>query len=259
MGYRHSLNDLENVTFETVRGISVSNLRNNNNYNYQQRQRFYLALNNGIEIIDRNILLQQYMFSYGQMHKSKLLTTYNWFVIQKLNNKTIEIIDYGAGQALASFVFLEYIRDNGLDIVVERIKLIEPSRKAIKRGKLHLEAITEHNTELNRIQKDLNDINVHDLETDDNSIKVHLFSNILDIETIRLRRLYRKIKNSQKNKNYFVCVGPLNNGFTRINSFFNRFDGNNAFQTIEYLNYENANWGNGWSIKARVFRVNFPE
>ena len=250
MGYVEEVKNLDPVTFEELRNISVRILMDE--YTEDERIELYKELHHGIDIIKRKALLMYYMFSYGLMHKAKLLKAFKSFVRRELKGKIIEIIDYGAGQAIASFVFLEYIRDKNIDISVKCITLIEPSKKALSRGVLHLNVINK-NIDVYRVRKKMNNIKKNDLSTYDDVIKVHLFSNILDVDGILLGRLARKIRNSQNGKNYFVCVGPYNGWADRIDFFYENFE--NRYRTKSFLNYENNNWNNGWTIKARVFKV----
>jgi hypothetical protein len=62
----------------------------------------HARLNQGVTIIDDEQLLYKYMVSYGAMHKAKLYESFET-IISKLNNITINIIDWGCGQALATF------------------------------------------------------------------------------------------------------------------------------------------------------------
>ena len=73
------------------------------------------------------------------------------------------------------------------------------------------------------IQKNLNDIKTHDLSTESTTIKVHLFSNILDVDGIDLDRLHSNIASSQEGKNLFVCVSPFNPSRERLTTFYNLF------------------------------------
>lgn len=254
MSYRRKIRRLRPpVTFEKIRQVSVNMLLNN--YTEEERDEIYDELRRGVAIVERNRYLMQYMLSYGLMHEAKLKKAFKK-IKNDINGQSIEIIDYGAGQALASFVLLEYIRDKRLGVKVECITLIDPSLRALKRGKLHLKTIRNdinENIRIDIVNKKLEEIEHDDLETISDNIKIHLFSNILDIDDIRLGRLVNKIRNTQEGENYFVCVGPLNDNSDKIDRFYRKW--NRRYLVENYLNYENDDWRRSWTIKARVFKV----
>jgi len=101
--YSQELYSLKNPTFYDFRQIASK-------YNDKD---LYFRLNRGRHIIDNEKLLFQYIFSYGNMHKAKLDEAFET-IIYKLDNKTINIIDWGCGQALAIVFLIEYLKENNL-------------------------------------------------------------------------------------------------------------------------------------------------
>ncbi|MDQ7046621.1 MAG: hypothetical protein Q9M39_03025 [Sulfurovum sp.] len=67
------------------------------------------------------------------MHKAKLYSSFDT-VIHQLKSQTINIIDWGCGQAVATSLLIEYIKEHKLDINILNIILIEPSVLALSRG-----------------------------------------------------------------------------------------------------------------------------
>lgn len=253
--YSKAVKCLEEVNFYNLINISIQYIKS---LPSEEEEELFYNLNHGINIYNDKRILMQYLYSYGYMHKAKLDTTFDVF-FQYILTQNIEVIDYGCGQALASLVFLEYIKKNRLDIFVYRIKLIEPSKIALSRGILHLNSFN-NNIPVTPICKKLNDINENDLSTSNDTIKLHIFSNILDIEDINLEILSEKIQNTQRGENYFICVGPCNNLSNRICDFYDMFD--------EKFNIKNNSWeffnnskkwieDKNWTINAKVFGINF--
>jgi len=169
------------------------------------------SLDRGKAILQTKDQLKQYLFSHGRKHHAKILDAYKALFkeISVTNTSQIEIIDYGCGQGLASIVLLNFLDKNQFPINnIIRITLIEPSEPAIKMAENYLKGSATILT----INKKLDDITVLDLKTDVNAIKIHLFSNILDMggEYFNIKDLSKKIRDSQVGDNYFVCVSSIN-------------------------------------------------
>ena len=65
-------------------------------------------------------------------------------------------------------------------------------------------------------------------------IAIHLFSNILDIPTIELKRL-AEILSSSGLRHYVLCIGPAFRNEDRINAFCLNFNDNKA----KYIEFDN--------------------
>jgi len=240
--------------YEIEEGEYADQILNNTHYSFDDiialnrqmlQEDLYDKLGRGIDIIEDPQLLYQYIKSYGKMHKSKLFDGFDSIDFSLLKNKKIEIIDWGCGQAIASLLFLEYIHQNEINLHVKSLKLIEPSEVALKRGLLHLNKWQEQ-FKITPIHKDLDKLIDLDIATNSASIKFHLFSNILDVPTFNLKDLIAKIKKTQANLNYFICLSPYidENKNMRIEAFYNNFNDN--YDTIlisdRKNNKDNAFW-----------------
>jgi hypothetical protein len=216
--YSQELCNLKSPTFYDFRKIA-SRYNDDNSY---------FKLNRGRYIIDDEKLLFQYIFSYGNMHKAKLDEAFET-IVHKLDNKTINIIDWGCGQALATVLLIEYLKENNLNIDIKNIKLIEPSKLALKRGLLHIDILKQKQYNIESINKELDCIEQNDIKFDDDNIVLHLFSNILDVEQFRLDTSFlEKISTNIQSDNYFICISPNINikRNERLDIFFRYFDEN---------------------------------
>ncbi|MDP1801469.1 MAG: hypothetical protein Q8L81_08960 [Bacteroidota bacterium] len=226
------------------------------------------ALGNGVIVIDEALTLEKYIACYAGIHFHKLQRCFSAITNQIPDNSDIEIIDYGCGQALATTLFYNYIIQNKLNYNIKTIALIEPSELALMRGILHLNHFIDHKaqiTEIKPVKKLMNDIIDSDLKTEDANIKIHLFSNILDISTVDLTELATKIQNTQKGLNYFICTGTYNHlVLARMEQFRGFFDNMpiacNSYR-MEGLAYDIKiqRWRKDFGIKMyiRVFYCNF--
>lgn len=223
------------------------------------------SLSNGTAIIQESQTLTNYVAAYGGHHFYKLLTSYNALFPLLPENAKFEILDYGCGQALASLVFYDHMIRRNQNFQVSRITLIEPSQLALKRGILKLNyfiGYKNHHCDVVEVNKSLNSLDISDIQTSPETIKIHLFSNILDVTAFDYRALAEKIKESQKGINYCICVSPANfSAESRISAFQKCFANTNipcVSGELQGKIFRQANkrWLENHSVKMfqRIFR-----
>ena len=248
--YSSILYNLNNPTIEDIRKITYKYIHDIGDPTSLHKQ-----LYGGETIINKVNLLYKYFQSYSKMHKYKLDEAFKT-IINKLDNKTINIIDWGCGQALATISLIEYIKTNNLNIKVDNIKLIEPSKLALERGLLHIDVLKQEQYKIEPINKDLDCITKNDIEFKDDNIVLHLFSNILDVETFKLNNNFLTIISTNMNSdNYFICISPNINAKRngRIDLFYKYFDDN--FNT-DLVSSRDDNIGK-YTRYEKVFKVNY--
>ena len=101
----------------------------------------------------------------------------------------------------------------------------------------------------------MNDI---DFDNDLKNTKIHLFSNILDIDLFSMTKLISLIKNNFKGSNIFICVSPFVSEVKteRIEGFVNSFSNLSKFDLKTNISERNGEWtGKTWSRVVRVFSV----
>jgi len=220
--YSEKLYGMNKPNFTKIKQVSFDYIKSIGN-----PQELHIKLNQGVVIIDDERLLYKYIASYSSMHKEKLYSAFD-SIVGSLNNRTINIVDWGCGQALATLLFCEYIKEKNLQIKIDSIKLIEPSLLAINRGLLHLKVLTQTDS-INAINKDIDCLEKSDIEFSDKNTVVHLFSNILDVEFFKLDSVFlEKISKNIQSDNYFICVSPNINAKRngRLDLFYKYFDEN---------------------------------
>jgi len=216
-------------------------------------------LERGRAILKTEEELNQYLFSYGKMHEAKLEECCKVFFdnIAIPRQKRIEIIDYACGQGLASIVCLNYLKNSsGFPIEnINKITLIDPGTIAIKRAS----KVLENSSNLQLVNKELDELLKGDLVTGTNSIKIHLFSNILDMgnDYFNLQQLSQKISGSHRCMNYFICVSAL--GKTKLDFFMKSFSNYSGYKNISSFDGEfDQPWKNNpWKIVFNIFKVEF--
>ena len=240
--YSNSLKNLE-LSFDAIRNIAVMKCRGIETH----------LAGRGVTPLREENELYVYLLRYGKMHKAKLESCFNKFPFAKINHP-IEVIDWGCGQGLASLVLCDFLKSNELEIPVSKITLIEPSPLSIKRAALHLQTNPSLQT-AKTICKSFDGLELQDLRTDANTIKIHLLSNVLDIDDSYYSQsnLIELIKQSQKGVNYFICCSPYITDFktNRIDNFIRSFSDR---EMIFSEDNRKGDWINDWSRVVRVFK-----
>lgn len=207
----------------------------------------YYSLERGVKILEKELQLFAYVYSFGNMHKAKLKTIIN--ATPDLTSSHT-VVDWGCGQGLGTLMYLEN-KDN-----CDNCILIEPSELALKRASLH---IHKWNSNITTINKGFDDLVECDFKTTKNSSKyVHLMSNILDMDVFSLRRLIGNIELNFKGENYFLIASPYIDisKTERIDTFISHFEKSPSFEILEKITEKKSEWqGTNWSRVIRVFKA----
>jgi hypothetical protein len=221
---------------------------------YNGSDEIFYSLGRGVAILSVEQQLYAYFRSYGNMHFAKCNYAYSKLPLDFFSAK-IEIIDYGCGQALASMTYLDYLKKQNISQHIERITLNEPSEIALRRGALHIRLYNKK-IAISTINKTLNDLSPVDFKRN-NFVKLHLFSNILDIDDYSIKHLTDLIKETFKGINYFVIVSPKITDLktNRIYNFVKEFELKNP-ELIASENKDSGEWQCNWTLVLRLFKVN---
>lgn len=231
------------------------------------------TLAHGTAILETEELCSAYLAAYGRMHRHKL-----YFALDKTKEKGdfpyhelrngVELFDWGCGQGIGSMAVIESLRKEGLLSCLKKITLEEPSDIARARAVLHVKQAlgTDSDTEIEQYSEYM----PSDYSTE-NTIKsivveqpcaIHIFSNILDIETVSLKGVSRLITSSGK-KHIVLCIGPANLNESRINAFKNYFKDNNIQVFTDYRETKFGKHPNGTNygclIKSFTFSLTSAE
>lgn len=242
--YANSLENTE-VTFDAIRDIAVRKCRGIETH----------LRGRGVTPLTEEDELYIYLLRYGNMHKAKIESCLNNFPFADID-RPIEIIDWGCGQGLASVVFSEFIERNNHEIEISKVILIEPSPLTLKRAALHLKYYPSFG-EPSTICKSFDALDLQDFGNDENSIKIHLLSNVLDIDEAYYSQdnLIELIKNSQAGTNYFICCSPYITDYktNKIDNFVRSFENRRMLLSIDE---RTGQWrGTNWSRVLRVFKT----
>ena len=241
-----------NPDFNSIKNISIDQ------YKKIENDSIFHSLQRGVNILTEESQLYAYLHSYGNMHYKKMITSFDFFPKEVLFNNDIDVIDWGCGQGLATLSLLDYYNKIKQSSIPKLIILIEPSELAIKRASLHIKKLA-NNIDIKTINKDLDSLIRSDFDNKIASVKLHLFSNILDIDLFSMSQLTKLIESTFQGNNYFICVSPYINELktNRLDSFVNYFSNYNSFKLIESINNNKNEWeGTNWTRVLRILSVN---
>lgn len=245
-------------TFNYLEQVYTNCLKEHISRNINLRQTL-ADIDNGIKILDNNEQVDAYIALYGAQHYYKLVSAFDTLDLSKFVGKTLEIFSYGCGPATDTCVLIKYLMSRSINLDIAGVTLIEPSVVSLNRGKNYVEsALIDKHTPLkiNLVNKKINNLNVSDITSQLQTVKLHIFSNILDITEIDLQMLAVLLKKSQRGSNYFLCISPQRyGGKDRINDFHTIMS--EMFQ-ISDISRTNVNLrGKVWSMKLGQYDNNY--
>lgn len=208
------------------KNLSLSEIRNTSTAFFTSlpegvRNELYNNMCHGTIKLDCEPELNAYMYAFGAMHNAKLKDAFSHLSTNFFNEREIDIIDYGCGQAMGCISYADYLRENNHTQNVRRITLIEPSYIALARAALH-SSLLFPNAEIVTINKGFDDLTVSDIEVDSNIPTLHIFSNVLDMGStpnyngvFNLGTFSNLVLEISKGYNEYVITEPLFSDFHR--------------------------------------------
>lgn len=186
------------------------------------------TLNHGTAVLETEEQCNAYLAAYGKMHYKKLIRAFEDEKFPFIQLKDgFEVYDWGCGQGLGTVVFIEILRYKGMLRLLRKITLEEPSNIARSRAILHVtQALGDYDAEIIQESRFLpsyyEDSNSVESINVEQPCAIHIFSNILDIESVSIKGVSRLISSSGQH-HIALCIGPANLNESRINSFKNYF------------------------------------
>ena len=183
-----------------------------------------------------------YLYRYGRMHYAKMISAFEYIQFEDISNP-IEIIDWGCGQGIASLALKEYMDSHGIEPEIKSVTLIELSELTLKRASLHTHKIYPSST-IRTVSKDFNSLIPHDVQTRNDTTKIHLLSNILDLNENFFSQsdLISLIEETQKGENIFICVSPYQSDdeVDRVDAFKRHFEESHPRDFTRIYEVENS-------------------
>ncbi|MEE3483410.1 MAG: DEAD/DEAH box helicase [Bacteroidales bacterium] len=249
MSYESKIYELYQPTFQDIRDVAMSEIRPLSD---ERRNELYNSLVRGTALLNTNEQMCQYLWSFGNMHEAKMKEVLSHLPMDLLENQSVQVIDWGCGQGLATVCLFDFLRSNNINLdSIKRVVLIEPSKSALDRAKIHIESYKLDNVEIITLPKYLNDVTIDDIKLNSSDVTIHFFSNILDIVSIDIKQLANTIATAITGEHYFVCVGPTNAGNKRIDAFANWFQ--NSQLIWDFENSDKTK--NNYTAKYKIFKI----
>lgn len=250
--YAYKLKYIENVSFNRIRAFAQSFV---NELPQELVDDIYEQLNHGLDLLQNEPQMLVYLHSYGKMHEAKLRYAFDQLPEDFREQPKVNIIDYGCGQAFGTMCYADFLRENGIKQNIGTITLIEPSEICLKRAALHTQVFFPE-AEIHTVCKFFDDLDATDLNCDESTPTLHIFSNVLDILDFDLERLASLISKQIKCYNQFVCVGPYFHDIQkdrRINDFSQFVNGNITFS--KFFGKGELTPGKNWTAQIVCFKI----
>lgn len=209
--------------------------RAKNELRYEYRKNPWACTDHGRKLLSSNDELNAYLCAYGEMHKCKCLAALQNFPYNRLPS-TFEIVDWGCGQGVGTICMMDCLYERKLLNRLKRVTLIEPSSASLNRAFENVSnALQGWNVNIQPILKFLPANDVNDLQLTELGLTlpgtIHLFSNILDIASISLKRTAEIIAKG-RGCQFVICAGPVNDNSPRIDEFSEYFVNKTVFSDI---------------------------
>ena len=213
--------------------------------------KIFNELERGKGILDDDNHLNMYLRSFGPMHQAKLLYAFDSIPgIESLFSQKVEIYDWGCGQGTATINLLDYLRAKGVVANISHIHLIDPSQVAVNRASDVIKCYDKKYT-IHKITKEFDALTSEDF-IKSNTRKIHLFSNILDVEFFDIIKFTQLFQESFKGNNIFICVGPYYTNNRRVDYFIAAITPDLMFATA---NKDRGTWKKDWTLSEGAEKV----
>jgi superfamily II DNA helicase RecQ len=248
--YREKIQSISEPTFKKIQAVAANFVAH---LPKTQLDRLWNNLERGTALLESHEEMCVYLRAFGNMHEAKLVDAISKLPAALINNP-FEIVDWGCGQGIGTMCLLDRLNNQGLINNVKNIILIEPGRAALERAELHVTAYLDDHTKINTICDFFENIDVEKISSERGYPVIHIFSNILDVSAIDLKKLSQLVDDAVHSDNYLLCVGPRNPTNHRLDAFFNYFDTTLIKRVYEFESY-NFGYQQKWTYKAKVYKL----
>jgi hypothetical protein len=247
--YSMLLRKSSNLNFEAIRKHASAFITNLSD---KDRDELFDKMNRGILPLGSEPEMSMYMYAYGKMHYMKLLKAFE-SIDKSVFDSDLEIIDYGCGQALGVIAIADYLKSIHKTPNIKSITLLEPSKLTLNRAVLHT-SILFPNVPTKAINKEIDDLVKDDFITENENTKLHIFSNILDVESFHLENFANLVDNSFTGYNLYLCVSPYfgenDSRYYRVDEFKYYFKNISNEHSVDLGRHD---WIQGWTCSIRIF------
>jgi hypothetical protein len=228
----------------------------------------YDELVRGLALLPGDEHLRQYLYSFGKAHAEKLRQAFKSFVCPDMPARDLEILevfDWGCGQGIGTLALIDRLRVfHKKHQNIRSVTLIEPGLAALRRGALNVSLALGDQQRVNPVNKYIDThIGSENLKSTKEATKIHIFSNIIDVDGFNPDTVAEFITQYSRGVNYIVCLGPLFNDShmdiskdRKIDDFADAFKYHNDFEVLSF-HEDGPGWidGRNWTRKQYNLRV----
>ena len=204
--YAYTVERMKEINFRSLRSVSVEFTKR---LPVELSSELYTNIQHGVCQLQSEPELNMYIHALGLMHEAKLQYAFEHLSDDFIRHQTIDIIDYGCGQAIGTICYADFLHKNGFSQQVRRVILIEPSEIALKRASLHVSCFFPQ-AEIVTCLKGFDDLKEDDLCVDEETPTLHIFSNVIDLadDYFNLERFVGLINQCSIGDNHYLCIEP---------------------------------------------------
>lgn len=167
-----------------------------------------------------------YLVAYAGWHISKLNILLSNLIphLRHLSGRHVNIVDWGCGQALGTIYLIDFLERNGIEVKVDNVILIEPSTVTIEYARLYAELRFRDEryggTRVRCVNKLFDGLSREDLAMEGDAAVFHIYSNILDVGGLNMKRLSSWLRVFRQRDNYVLSSDPFFHT-VQIDTFYN--------------------------------------
>lgn len=218
--------EMQRIAPLTLRGIA-ENCRSRLPDAYKNRP-WVLAYPNKdfAEIFTEDIQADAYSAAYTTMHIGKLCMVFDKARENGAFASDISVVDWGCGQGLATLALKEYLEERHLTgCRIREVVLVEPSPVSLPRAEINAR-LAIPDAAVRTVGKVLDDVTESDVRVSGNYRVVHVFSNILDIDGVSLKKISENLAANPSVDNMVLCASPyypqMDRRYSALLSYFRK-------------------------------------
>ena len=113
--YAYLIKHIKNIRFQTLRKVAIDFI---NRLPSVLVDELYEDIQHGVCQLRSEPELNMYLRAFGPMHEAKLQHAFDHLPSNFTNHPTIDIIDYGCGQAIGTMCYADFLRNNGYSQII---------------------------------------------------------------------------------------------------------------------------------------------
>lgn len=217
--YHKEIMCLKERNFDSILNLAKKRLKDRGQFEPCVSEQLYNSLIRGTAILETEEQVDKYIQAFGRKHYIKFKNLFET-IPTKIFDDFFDIVDWGCGPGLGIIALDDFCRrklNHKIESQARQIILIEPSEVSLTRAKIHANLLLPESL-VKGVNKRFEELTDNDFPLSLSALgipRIHLFSNIMDLELFKRERerqqIFNLIKNRFKFNEYFLCVSPSYN------------------------------------------------